>query len=131
MGKAGSGGGNVTGPGAAGAIYTLYCRAETGEAVKFFYNPHTSELLDEDGDAAIEPKRKIFERAKIVSPDRPGRKSSAPSTLKIQLGLRCNYSCSYCSQSSEIESATVTKTADADEFLRGPDPFDDPQRALG
>ena len=34
--------------------------------------------------------------------------------LKIQLGLSCNYSCSYCGQAAEINAATVTKTADVD-----------------
>jgi uncharacterized protein len=102
-----------------GVVYTLHCRADTGEAVKFFYNPHTSELVDEDGDPCIaDAAPRVFEEAPRISPSLPGRKSSAPKTLKIQLGLRCNYTCSYCSQSSEIESATVTKTADADVFLR-------------
>jgi uncharacterized protein len=114
-GAAGAGAGRAGGP---GVVYTLHCRADTGEAVRFFYNPHTSELIDEDGDPAIPDAApgKFKEHAR-VSPGAPGRKSSAPETLKIQLGLRCNYSCSYCGQSSEVESATVTKTADADVFL--------------
>lgn len=102
-----------------GPVYTLHCRADTGEVVRFFYNPHTSELVDEDGDAAIpEAVAPPFRDAPRISPAAPGRKSSAPATLKIQLGLRCNYTCSYCNQASEIESATITKTADADVFLR-------------
>jgi uncharacterized protein len=105
----------------AGTTYIIHCKAESGESLRFFYNPHTSELLDEDGDPAIAPKRKVFKRAKAISPAHPGRKSATPTTLKIQLGLRCNYSCSYCSQSSEIESATITKTADVDDFLGGLD----------
>ncbi len=113
-------------------VYTLHCRGEDGETVKLRYNPHVSELTTEDGVPVIaESRQATFDPAPRISPSQPGRKSPSPRTLKIQLGLRCNYSCSYCSQSSEIESATVTKTADADEFLRGPDPFDDPQRALG
>jgi uncharacterized protein len=103
-----------------GVVYTLCCRADTGEEVKYYYNPHTSELVDEDGDPCIERVSSgPFEKAPAISPADPGRKSSAPSTLKIQLGLSCNYACSYCNQSSEIESATVTRTADVDEFLGG------------
>jgi hypothetical protein len=35
-------------------VYTLCCRADSGEEVKFYYNPHTSELVDEDADPCIE-----------------------------------------------------------------------------
>jgi uncharacterized protein len=62
-----------------------------------------------------------FDPAPRISPAQPGRKSATPHTLKIQLGLSCNYSCSYCGQAAEINAATVTKTADADEFLAGLD----------
>src|SRR5262245_33166478 len=83
-----------------GVVYTLHGRAATGEAVRFFYNPHTSELVDEDGDPCIADSAPgAFGEAARISPSAPGRKSSAPRTLKIQLGLRCNYGCSYCSQS--------------------------------
>jgi len=102
--------------------YTLVCRDDAGAAVRFRYDPHTSELLYEDG-SPVTPKarRRRFAMPPRVSPTNPGRKSSAPKTLKIQLGLRCNYSCSYCSQSNEIELATVTRTADADAFLESLD----------
>lgn len=99
--------------------YILHCRDDSGESVRFRYDPHTSELLHEDGSPVIsEATPGKFADAVRISPASPGRKSSAPDTLKIQLGLRCNYACSYCSQSNEIESATVTRTADADEFIR-------------
>ncbi len=38
-----------------------------------------------------------------------------PRILKIQLGLGCNYSCSYCSQGGQVEDKT--SRADAQEFL--------------
>jgi uncharacterized protein len=76
--------------------------------------------MDEDGRPVIEGTTgEKFEPVSKISPSDPGKKSSAPATLKIQLGLRCNYACSYCNQSGEIESASVTKTADVDEFLAG------------
>ncbi len=106
-------------PTAAGVVYTLHCRAASGEAVRFFYNPHTSELVDEDGDPCIpDATPGAFRDAERVSPSSPGRKSSAPQTLKIQLGLRCNYACTYCNQASEVGAAAVTKTADTEGFLR-------------
>jgi uncharacterized protein len=39
-------------------------------------------------------------------------KSSAPKVLKIQLGLGCNYACSYCSQGGQKEEATSSKDAE-------------------
>jgi uncharacterized protein len=104
-------------------MFTLVCRGDGGEEVRLRYDPHSSALLDEDGDAVVpeEKPQDGFAQAPRVSPARPGRKSSAPQTLKIQLGLKCNYACSYCNQSSEIESATVTRTGDAREFLDGLD----------
>ncbi len=99
-------------------VYTLHCRGKRGEEVRLRYKPHTSELEDEAGRPVIaEVEPAAFEPARAISPAEPGRKAAAVRTLKIQLGLRCNYACSYCNQSSEIESATVTRTADADEFL--------------
>lgn len=106
----------------AGGEFTLHCRSESGEAVRFLYNPHTSELRQEDGTDVVgdlEPGQ--FPIAPRLSPAAPGRKSSAPDTLKIQLGLSCNYSCSYCSQKDQIDRASVTRTADADAFLAGLD----------
>jgi uncharacterized protein len=102
--------------------FTLVCRDRRGREVRLRYDPHTSALTDEAGVPVVpeEPGGR-FEPAPRVSPESPGRKSSAPQTLKIQLGLKCNYTCSYCNQASEIGSATVTKTADADEFLAGLD----------
>jgi uncharacterized protein len=101
------------------SVYVLHCRSEDGQPVRFRYNPHTSELLDEQGAPVVpeEPPARPFVDVKRVSPSEPGRKSSAPRTLKIQLGLKCNYSCSYCNQASHIEDASVTRTAEADRFL--------------
>lgn len=49
------------------------------------------------------------------SPDAPLQgKSGKPRILKIQLGLGCNYSCSYCSQGGQKEEATSTQ--DAEDF---------------
>ncbi len=48
------------------------------------------------------------------SPDAPLVGKDAPRILKIQLGLGCNYSCSYCSQGGQKEE--LTSTADAENF---------------
>jgi uncharacterized protein len=52
-----------------------------------------------------------------VAKDKPLGKSRAPRVLKIQLGLSCNYACSYCNQAFQIADATVSKLADVEHFL--------------
>ena len=42
-----------------------------------------------------------WEKAFPVSPTNPAPKSRSPSSIKIQLGLKCNYSCSYCNQRAQ------------------------------
>lgn len=53
--------------------------------------------------------------APAFSPDAPIVGKDQPRVLKIQLGLGCNFSCSYCSQGGQ--KAENTGTADVHEFL--------------
>lgn len=46
-------------------------------------------------------------------PDDPVGKTSNIRLLKIQLGLGCNYACSYCSQGGQTEAATSSHDAEA------------------
>jgi uncharacterized protein len=50
------------------------------------------------------------------SPTNPLKKSRDVTTLKIQLGLSCNYSCEYCSQRF-VERAEETNFKDIEDFL--------------
>jgi uncharacterized protein len=102
----------------AGPVYALLCTAPDGTAVRLRYSPHDSALVDESGASLLadaEPGE--FAEAPVVAPDTPGRKVRQVHTLKIQLGLRCNYACSYCSQASSVPEAVVTRSADADRFI--------------
>lgn len=102
--------------------YLLHCRTGEGDKVELTYSPHTGELTDAAGRpllADVQPRD--FEQAHAISPTSPGRKSREVATLKIQLGMRCNYSCSYCNQASAAPDATVTRTADAQAFVTGLD----------
>lgn len=49
------------------------------------------------------------------SPGNPVRGKTQPRVLKIQVGLGCNYACSYCSQGGQVEEKT--SAADARDFL--------------
>lgn len=102
--------------------YELHCEDAAGEEVTLVYSPHESTLVDESGTPLlddIDPAN--YPVVRRVSPHSPGVKSAAPRVLKIQLGMQCNYSCSYCNQAAEVGSASVTKTADAEAFLAGLD----------
>lgn len=71
----------------------------------YFYDNMTSEVYNEKGKlvniAPINPSKNasftnVYDTG--VSIDTPKGKSNKINTLKIQMGLSCNYSCEYCSQ---------------------------------
>lgn len=64
--------------------------------------------------------------ATVVSPEQPGRKTRRLRALKIQMGLKCNYACSYCNQASQPQE----EQGDLSAFLSGLDAWVDgePQR---
>lgn len=67
--------------------------------VFYVYDNETSEIWDEAGTPVdVDPLYKVnYGISKPTSPNNPLGKSRI-KTLKIQLGLSCNYSCEYCSQ---------------------------------
>jgi len=76
--------------------FDLTLEARDGSRHHVSYNPHTSEC--EGLPLPVEPG--IFAQVARVAKDKPLGKSRAPRVLKIQLGLSCNYACSYCSQAN-------------------------------
>ena len=93
--------------------FDLTLEARDGGRHHVSYNPQTSEC--EGLPLPVEPG--IFAQVARVAKDKPLGKSRAPRVLKIQLGLSCNYACSYCSQAFQIADATVSKLADVEHFL--------------
>ena len=93
--------------------FDLTLEARDGGRHHVRYNPHTSEC---EG-LPLPVERGIFAPVARVAKDKPLGKSRAPRILKIQLGLSCNYACSYCSQAFQIADATVSKLADVEHFL--------------
>jgi len=106
--------------------YRLAMAGRNGYLRQLLYRPHTSELLWEGTGERIDlsavgtnydPEPPEWTQAEIVSPDNPGRKGREIRTLKIQLGLKCNYACTYCNQGAQPHE-TGGKLEDVQAFLR-------------
>ncbi len=100
------------------ARFTLQGRDRSGAERHLIYDNETSALLDESG--ASWPLAYVEREWKLggihaVSAASPGTKDS-PVTLKIQLGLSCNYACDYCSQRF-VPHAGETSKDDVPAFL--------------
>lgn len=95
--------------------YDLTLEGRDGGRRLVRYNPHSSDC--EGLPLAVDPG--VFAPVPRVAKDISLGKSRAPRVLKIQLGLSCNYACSYCSQAFQIADATVSKLADVEHFLTG------------
>ncbi|CUH61534.1 radical SAM/SPASM domain-containing protein [Thalassobacter stenotrophicus] len=93
--------------------FDLTLEAPDGARHTLRYNPHTSEC--EGLQLPVEPS--AFAPVPRVAKDKPLGKSRAPRVLKIQLGLSCNYACSYCNQAFQISDATISKLSDVESFL--------------
>lgn len=77
--------------------FTIYALRQDGQKVRLHYDNQTSALNWDDGKPVVQAKPSSYRDAAAVSVDQPGRKGSI-RTLKVSLGLSCNYECSYCSQ---------------------------------
>lgn len=90
---------------------------------KAVYDNQQNRVFDTNGNPLFELRedRQTYDDALKVSPETPVAKHNAPKTLKIQLGLKCNYSCSYCNQAVHVDDATHTNVQDAEEFIENLD----------
>jgi uncharacterized protein len=81
------------------------------------YDNMTSSLTTEAGQPVTEVKVQDYPALDVaVSADTPGRKTGKARTLKIQMGLSCNYSCTYCVQRF-VPRAPAMSVQDAEAFL--------------
>ncbi len=90
-----------------GPKYKLVMRGADGNRRILHYDPHQSTLVwDDDGTTpnvrhlGWNPEPRTFDAIIPISPDLPGRKANI-TTLKIQLGLKCNYACTGCVQAHQ------------------------------
>ena len=100
--------------------FTIHVRTPEGLPGKLIYCNETNEVSYLDGTPVQLPdKSHHWDTAPVISPETPGAKSRQVQNLKIQMGLQCNYSCSYCSQATHLEhgEAVVTNVDDARDFL--------------
>ena len=96
--------------------FTIHARrAADGVETTFTYDNQTSMLLRADGTPVIASRPMQFGDAQIVSFNQPGRKGDI-QTLKISLGLSCNYECGYCSQRF-VPHAEQTNPGDVGPFV--------------
>ena len=90
-------------------LYRLTLAGPQGLRRIALWQPHRSRLSWEDGTPVdLRPVGLIYDAvpqdwqpAFPVSPQTPAGKRRDPRVLKIQLGLKCNYSCQYCSQAHQ------------------------------
>lgn len=88
-----------------------------GQVRHFVYDNRTNILKGEDGGVFANGRvAGLSENFTPFSKEAPIRKSKRVGTLKIQMGLSCNYSCDYCSQRF-VERAEETSKKHVDEFL--------------
>ena len=80
------------------------------------YDNQTSRLTWGDLSPVLDIQPKTFQDATIVSVNQPGHKGLI-KTLKISLGLSCNYECSYCNQRF-VPHAESTNPEDVNDFLQ-------------
>lgn len=101
-------------------LFNVHAERDGGrDKVVFTYDNVTNELRAQDGFLIENPAlvKDKWQDATIFSKERPLVKSKLVKILKIQFGLSCNYSCSYCSQRF-VERADETNKKDVEGFMR-------------
>lgn len=97
------------------SIFKIHALRQDGQQVTLNYDNQASTLTWADGHPVVQAQPGTFRDATAVSVDQPGRKGNV-RTLKISLGLSCNYECSYCSQRF-VPHADSSNHADVDKFI--------------
>ena len=94
------------------------------EKGKLVYDNMTSVLLNSDGSEVKYTDDKLYKctySAFRTSEQTPAKKSSSIRNLKIQLGLSCNYSCTYCSQRFVPVNPSETNVSYINKFISNMD----------
>lgn len=89
--------------------YTLTAFDATGSRKELLWRPHISELLWKENHRPVDLSHLgFFYQTKqygdwlVTTPETPvGKDKTALKKIKIQLGMKCNYACAYCSQAHQ------------------------------
>lgn len=86
------------------------------------YKPHTSELTENGIPISLDNINMDYVKGHFHewtpnSPSNPAKKSDKPNNVKIQMGLKCNYACSYCNQATQVPNSFQGNPAEAQKFL--------------
>ena len=95
--------------------FVITAERQDGHTAKFKYNNAISSLTWADGPPVVPVSAKEYRNAPTVSVQNPGGKGGV-RTLKVSLGLSCNFACEYCSQRF-VPHATETNAGDIDGFV--------------
>lgn len=112
------------------ATYKMILQGANDVKQVLVYDPMTSEMYwEESGEKPslqyiskgleYQISSKVWTPAKVTNPHNPdlhGKKSNKPTTLKITMGLKCNYACSYCNQAHQPHDP-VGGPEDAEELI--------------
>jgi len=119
--------------------FTLTLKGEDDSEKQFFWRPHSLELLDAErhpvslaavGKTVVDVS-KAFQPAFMTTPENPIGKTRAIRRLKIQLGMKCNFSCSYCNQAWQPHDSQGNPADVAAFFEKLPTWFDGGENGMG
>jgi uncharacterized protein len=100
-------------------IFEVHSENRAKDKKIFYYDNMKNVLSDESGFvfeySNIQPRNNMVP-TRAFSKEEPLRKSKNIINLKIQMGLSCNYSCSYCSQKF-VKRPAETSKKDIDAFM--------------
>ena len=101
-------------------LFKILAEKNADDKAVFFYDNMTNTLSDETGFVIEYPniqEPSLRKASQPFSKDEPLSKSKNVQILKIQLGLSCNYSCSYCSQRF-VDRADETSMKHVESFMK-------------
>jgi uncharacterized protein len=102
-------------------LFEIHAERSASDKKVFYYDNTKNILSDQAGNVYELPAEQRangqqLPEARPFSKEQPLKKSHKIGTLKIQLGLSCNYSCDYCSQKF-VERPPETSKKDIDAFM--------------
>ena len=103
-------------------LFEIHAEKSKDDKKIFYYDNMSNILKDANGivyeyPQPIEIPKEYTKPYKAFDKNNPLKKSKLITTLKIQMGLSCNYSCDYCSQKF-VERMPETSKKDIDAFMK-------------